>query len=80
MSKKLKHLLLRSALIQNRIDHETKQKSRDWLKILRLKKLRLKIKDKIYAIAQGAYRNYESRNMKRIPIYSRQETNNHNNY
>ncbi len=50
MTKKLKSLLLKSAFIQKEIEKEASFKHKNWLKILRLKKLRLKIKDKIQSL------------------------------
>ena len=57
MSKLLKSLIFRSSIIQKKIDEEHSSKSKDWLKILRLKKLRLKIKDKINELVRSSSRN-----------------------
>ena len=50
--KLLKSLLLRSAVIQMRIDDAMKAKRPDMFLVLALKKQRLKIKDMIVAIKQ----------------------------
>lgn len=54
MSKRLlKSLLLKSAFIQKKIDEEQKARSKDLVFLMRLQKLRLKIAERIYAVAQG---------------------------
>jgi hypothetical protein len=45
--KKLKSLLMKSAVVQLEIDRETQQKHPDWRRLLTLKKQRLIIKDSI---------------------------------
>lgn len=51
MSKLLKSLLLQSAVIQKKIEEEGRPRAGNWLRILRLKKLRLRIKDRIHSLA-----------------------------
>lgn len=45
--KKLKALLMKSAVVQLEIEQETRQKHPDWRRLLTLKKQRLIIKDSI---------------------------------
>jgi len=45
--KKLKALLIKSAVVQLEIDHESSRRSPDWIRLLTLKKQRLIIKDSI---------------------------------
>ena len=54
--KLLKSLLLRSAVIQTRIDDAMKARSPDMLQILMLKKQRLKVKDMIMALQRRVRR------------------------
>lgn len=51
MSKLFKSLLFKLSLIEKQIDREHSRPAKDWLKLIRLKKLRLKIKDKLTMIA-----------------------------
>lgn len=46
-----KSLLFKSAQIQEQIDQEHKRRSPDWLRLLKLKKLRLLMKDKMQRLA-----------------------------
>lgn len=48
--KKLKSLLMKSALVQLEIEHESRRKSPDWMRLLTLKKQRLIIKDSILSL------------------------------
>ena len=50
--KLLKSLLLKLAKIQNRIDSEQKTPSRNWVNLIRLKKIRLKISDRLYQVSK----------------------------
>ncbi|HCR85881.1 MAG TPA: hypothetical protein DIV86_04310 [Alphaproteobacteria bacterium] len=52
MNKLLKSLIFKSSLIQKNIDEEYSAKHKNWIRLIRLKKLRLKIKDKIYTLAK----------------------------
>ena len=54
--KLLKSLLLRSAVIQTRIDDAMKARRPDMLQILMLKKQRLKVKDMIMALQRRVRR------------------------
>jgi hypothetical protein len=51
MPKLFKSLLIKLSFVQRQIDQEHSKVSKDWLKLLRLKKLRLKIKDRINLIS-----------------------------
>lgn len=44
---KFKALLFRSALLQKEIERETKHRLPDWIRLLKLKKLRLAVKDRM---------------------------------
>jgi uncharacterized protein YdcH (DUF465 family) len=68
MSKLLKSLILRSSFIQKKIDEEYSSKFKNWVKLIRLKKLRLKIKDKIYALTRVSMNNNQYR---AIPLTTR---------
>lgn len=48
----LKSLLLKLAKIQNRIDSEQRSLSRNWINLIRLKKIRLKISDRLYQVSK----------------------------
>lgn len=47
-----KSLLFKSAKIQNEIEKEQKKRLPDWMRLLKLKKLRLAIKDRMARIAE----------------------------
>lgn len=59
--KLLKSLLLKAAQIQNRIDMEQKSKYHDWVTLVRLKKIRLKISERIHAISRQYFKGNTSR-------------------
>jgi hypothetical protein len=50
--KKLKSLLMKSAIIQLEIDEESRRKNPDWVRVLTLKKQRLIIKDSLQRLRQ----------------------------
>lgn len=52
ISNPVKPLILRALLIEKQIQSEQKSHWPDWLRLLRLKKLRLMIKDRIQRVAQ----------------------------
>jgi hypothetical protein len=47
-------LLYKSALIQQEIEAEQQQPRPDWLRVMRLKALRLKLMDRLSAVARHA--------------------------
>jgi hypothetical protein len=49
----LKSLLVRSAKIQEHIEHEQKRRWPDQFRLLRMKKIRLAIKDRIMRLVRG---------------------------
>ncbi len=54
MTFKLPSLLYKSALIQREIEAEQRQSRPDWLRVMRLKALRLKLMDRLSAVARQA--------------------------
>lgn len=50
LSSHLTSLLLKAAVIQKKIEEEYKSKSPNWLALVRLKKIRLKISERLYQI------------------------------
>ena len=54
MTFKLSSLLYKSALIQQEIDSEQQQRRPDWLRVMRLKTLRLKLMERLSAVARQA--------------------------
>lgn len=50
-AKHLKSLLLKSAKVQREIEREQRRRMPDWLRLLKLKKVRLVIKDRIHRIS-----------------------------
>jgi uncharacterized protein YdcH (DUF465 family) len=56
-NKLLKSLFIKSAQIQSQIDEEAKFSRKDWIRIIRLKKIRLKIKDKILSVTSKTSKN-----------------------
>lgn len=56
-SKLLKSLFIKSAQIQSQIDEESKFSRKDWIRIIRLKKIRLKIKDRILSVTSKVSKN-----------------------
>ena len=50
MTNYLKSLFIRSAVIQKKIDEEYKAKLPDWRTLARLKKIRLKIAERLYQL------------------------------
>jgi hypothetical protein len=54
MTFKLSSLLYKSALIQQEIESEQLQRRPDWLRVMRLKTLRLKLADRLRAVARQA--------------------------
>lgn len=54
MTFKLSSLLYKSALIQQEIETEQQQRRPDWLRVMRLKALRLKLTDRLSAVARQA--------------------------
>ena len=53
MSCKIRDLLIRSAQIQTRIAEEHRRAAPNWLTLLRLKVLRLRLKDRLRALASA---------------------------
>lgn len=47
-----KSLLFKSSQIQEQIEKEQRRPRPDWMRLLKLKKIRLSIKDKLYKIAE----------------------------
>lgn len=62
-NKLLKSLLIKSAQVQSSIDEENRFSKKDWIKILRLKKLRLKIKDKILSLTNAHSRKLQAKRL-----------------
>lgn len=56
-----KKLLFRSTQIEREIRKEQKRPFPSWTRLLRLKKIRLKIKDRLYLMAQNALQKKESK-------------------
>jgi hypothetical protein len=54
MTFKLPSLLYKSALIQREIEAEQRQSRPDWLRVMRLKALRLKLMERLSAVARRA--------------------------
>jgi hypothetical protein len=54
MTFKLSSLLYKSALIQQEIETEQLQRRPDWMRVMRLKALRLKLMDRLRAVARQA--------------------------
>lgn len=52
----LKSLLFRAAEIQTEIDRERSARLPNWIRLLRLKKLRLVLEDRLYRLAAAAAR------------------------
>lgn len=48
-----KSLLFKSARIEEQIEREQKRPRPDWMRLLKLKKLRLLIRDRLYRVVQG---------------------------
>lgn len=46
----LQSLFMRSSQIQQRIEEESRARAPNWIRLLRLKKMRLKIKDRIRSL------------------------------
>lgn len=55
-----KSLLFKSAQIEEEIVKEQSRPRPDWMRLLKLKKIRLSIKDKLYRIAQKGRSSSES--------------------
>ncbi len=53
-----KSLLFKSAKIQQEIEKEQKRRWPDWMRLLKLKKLRLAIKDRMERIVQNGVRGH----------------------
>ncbi len=54
MTFRLPSLLYKSALIQQEIETEQQQSRPDWLRVMRLKALRLKVMDRLSAVTRQA--------------------------
>ena len=54
MTFKLPSLLYKSALIQQEIEAELQRSRPDWLRVMRLKSLRLRLMDRLSAVARQA--------------------------
>lgn len=70
--KKLQHfksLLFKATQIQQEIEKEQSRRLPDWVRLLKLKKLRLKIKDKLCQFAQKSAGSASHRSMK--PVFVR---------
>ncbi len=56
MSRKFHSLLLKSAHVQSKIDAERTRSTPDWIMLLRLKLLRLRLKSRLKALSAAALR------------------------
>lgn len=56
MSRKINSLLIKSALIQSKIERERVRPTPDWIMLLRLKLLRLRLKSRLKALSAAALR------------------------
>lgn len=56
MSREIRSLLIKSARIQSRIDQEQRRRTPDWITLLRLKVLRLRLKDRLRVLALSPLR------------------------
>lgn len=65
-----KSLLFKSTQIQQEIEKEQSRRLPDWMRLLKLKKLRLAIKDKLQEIARQGVKAREARRMQPIMIRS----------
>ena len=54
MRRKLSHLLFRLARVQSKIDFESRNPRPDWRALLRLKLLRLRLKDRVAFVLKAA--------------------------
>ena len=63
-------LLFKSAQIQEQIDKEHKQRWPNWMRLLRLKKLRLKIKDRMAKMMRAGVAEVRARNFAAIQAKS----------
>jgi len=54
--KHFKSMLMKSAQIQRAIEHEQQRRWPDWIRLLRLKKVRLAIKDRIMRLAHQPWK------------------------
>jgi hypothetical protein len=61
MTFKLPSLLYKSALIQRAIEAEQRQSRPDWLRVIRLRALRLKLMDRLRAATQRANLGLQAR-------------------
>jgi hypothetical protein len=61
-------LLSRAGLVHARIEREYRQKRPDWVKLLRLKKLRLAIKDQLMRIARTSGAQLEPGDLERAVV------------
>lgn len=76
---KFKSLLFKSAQIQEEIEKEQNRRWPDWMRLLKLKKIRLAIKDRMERIVQqGAYgRGADNLQPVRITMAGRRAAHNH---
>lgn len=56
MSRRINNLLVVVAKLQVRIEREQSRERPDWLAILRMKLLRLRLRDRLWAFMQGSTR------------------------
>ena len=57
MSRKFHSLLIKSALVQSKIERESVRPTPDWIMLLRLKMLRLRLKVRLSALSVTALRS-----------------------
>ncbi len=64
-------LLFKSAQIQQQIEQEQKQPWPNWMRLLRLKKLRLKIKDRMAKMVRAGVADFSLRHFAAVPTKSK---------
>ncbi len=70
LSSHLTSLLIKAAVIQKKIEDEYKTKSPNWLALVRLKKIRLKITERLYQIGgEMALQHYPQSAQVRVRPY-----------
>jgi len=67
-AKRFRSLLFKSAQLQQEIDKEHSRRMPDWMRLLKLKKLRLAMKDRMEKIAKQKVRAKKRRKTPVLPV------------
>lgn len=71
--KHFKSLLFKSSQIQAEIEKESSQKSQNWVRLLKLKKMRLAIKDRLHRMYQEHANSIMDRRKKKTKLFQKND-------